>query len=132
MFDDEARAFLSQPRVARISTLGSNGYPNTVPVWFGLDGDEVVVVSERRLQKVRNLQRNPKGAVQVGGDSGDEAGYLIRGEFTIADDVGHAVTNRLTYHYEDKATADQHVAEWADLDMVVLRMKPVSVTNVFG
>lgn len=132
MFDDEARAFLRQPLIARVSTLGADGYPHTVPAWFLLDGDEVVVISERATRKIRNLAANPKAAVQVGGEPNDSAGYLMRGEFSISDDTGNAMTNRLTRHYETPAVAEKHVAEWADLDMVVLRMKPVSVVKVWS
>jgi predicted pyridoxine 5'-phosphate oxidase superfamily flavin-nucleotide-binding protein len=130
MFDDHVREFLQKPLVARLSTNGPDGYPNTVPVWFGLDGEEMIVVSERRLQKVKNLKRDPKGCLQIGGGENEDEGYLIRGTFSITDDVGNVVTNRLTYHYEDAETAAKHIAEWSDFDMVILRMHPVSVTKV--
>ncbi|PZN48721.1 MAG: hypothetical protein DIU65_15690 [Proteobacteria bacterium] len=132
MFDDEARAFLQQPLIARVSTIGEDGFPHTVPTWFYLDGDEIVVISERATRKIRNLAANPKAAVQVGGEPNDSAGYLIRGEFRVSDDVGNEWTNRLTRHYETKETAEKHVEEWADLDMVVLRMRPVSVVKVWS
>ena len=127
MLDEAARAFLQKPLTARVSSNGADGYPHTVPTWFILDGDDFVVISERDTRKIKNLVADPRGAVQVGGDSGDDYAVLARGEFAISDDVGNAMTNRITYHYEDKTLAEQHIAEWAAFDMVVLRMTPKSV-----
>jgi nitroimidazol reductase NimA-like FMN-containing flavoprotein (pyridoxamine 5'-phosphate oxidase superfamily) len=30
--DDELRAFLQQQHIARVTTIGSDGYPHTVPI----------------------------------------------------------------------------------------------------
>ena len=41
MLDDTIRAFLQKQLIARMSTIGADGYPHTVPVWFMLDGDDI-------------------------------------------------------------------------------------------
>lgn len=127
MFTEAARAFLQKPLIARVSSNGADGYPHTAPTWFILDGDDIVVISERDTRKIKNLLADPRAAVQVGGEPGDALAVLVRGDFVLSDDVGNAMTNRITYHYEDKALAEQHIAEWADFDMVILRMTPKSV-----
>jgi len=40
MFDEAGREFLHKPLLARMTTVGPDGYPHTVPVWFMLDGDD--------------------------------------------------------------------------------------------
>ena len=127
MLTEEVRAFLRKSLISRISTNGADGYPHTAPTWFLLDGDDIVVISERDTRKIKNLLADPRAAVQVGGEPGDAYAVLVRGEFAISDDVGNAMTNRITYHYEDKALAELHIAEWADFDMVILRMTPKTV-----
>jgi PPOX class probable F420-dependent enzyme len=129
MFDSNARAFLEKPLTARLATNGPDGYPHVVPLWYILDGDDIITTSERKKRKVYNLQADPRAAFQIGGGPGEEAGYLIRGTITISDDVGNATLNRMTYHYESKEEADKNVAEWASLDMVILRMKVESVVK---
>jgi len=127
MLTEESRAFLRKPLIARVSTNGADGYPHTAPTWFILDGDDFVVISERDTRKIKNLLADPRAAVQVGGEPGDAYAVLARGEFVMSDDVGNAMTNRITYHYEEKALAELHIAEWADFDMVILRLTPKSV-----
>jgi general stress protein 26 len=130
LFDDAARAFLQKPLIARVSVIDLNGYPHTVPVWFLLDGDDIVIISWVDTCKVGYIRVNPKGAVTIGGDTDDGAGYLIKGDFAIEPDPDDSWVKKLTYHYEPPEKAAQDVASWADLDIVVLRLKPNKVIKV--
>jgi nitroimidazol reductase NimA-like FMN-containing flavoprotein (pyridoxamine 5'-phosphate oxidase superfamily) len=83
------RSFLKAPRIARLATVGSDGYPHIVPIYFMRDGDDIIFGSDRDERKVRNALANSKGAVVIGGDPAtDEAGYLIQGDVSIEDDKG--------------------------------------------
>ena len=130
MFDDTIREFLQKPLVARLSVIDPEGYPHTVPVWFKLDGNDFVVISVRETRKVGYAVANPKGAITVGGDTNDGAGYLIKGDFVIEPDPDDEWVKKLTYHYEEPEKAAQDVADWADLDIIVLRLKPRRVLKV--
>jgi hypothetical protein len=130
MLDDTAREFLQKPLIARMSVIDPEGYPHTVPVWFKLDGDDFVVISVHETRKVGYVAANPKGAITVGGDSDDGAGYLIKGDFSIEPDPDDEWVKKLTYHYEAPGKAAEDVAAWADLDIVVLRLKPRRVIKV--
>ena len=130
MLTDSIREFLRKPLIARMTTIDPDGYPHTVPVWFMLDGDDVVIIADRSTRKVGHITANSKGAVTIGGDSVDGAGYLLKGEFVIEEDPGHEWMRKITFHYEDPALAAQHVAEWAELDIIVLRLRPVKVIKV--
>jgi PPOX class probable F420-dependent enzyme len=130
MFPDTVREFLQKPLIARVSTIDPNGYPHTVPVWFALDGDDIVIISVRDTRKVGHILANPKGAVTIGGDPDDGAGYLIKGEFSIEPDPEDAWVRKMTYRYEAPEQAEKDVAAWADLDIIVLRLRPNVVLKV--
>lgn len=130
MFDDTARNLLRRPLLARMSTIDMDGYPHTVPVWFMLDNNDIVIISTRDTCKVGYIAANPKGALVVGGDSGDGGGYLIKGEFSVEEDPDRYWMKKLTYHYEDREQAEKDIAAWMDLDMIVIRMKPKRVSKV--
>ena len=130
MFTDTIREFLQKPLIARMSTIDSEGYPHTVPVWFALDGDDLVIISVRQTRKVSHIQANPKGALTIGGDPGNGAGYLIKGDFSIEPDPDATWTRKLTYRYGPPEQAEKDIAAWADLDMIVLRLKPKVVLKV--
>lgn len=124
------REFLQKPLLARMSTIDADGYPHTVPVWFALDGDDIVVISVRDTRKVGHILVNPKGAISIGGDSGDGGGYLIKGEFIIEADPEDVWVRKLTYRYETPEQAEKDIADWAELDIIVLRLKPKAVLKV--
>lgn len=130
MFTDEMRAFLQKPLIARMSTIDRDGWPHTVPVWFILDGDEIAIISVRQTAKIGHIKANPNGAVQVGGDANDGAGYLIKGLFRIEEDPDDVWMKKLTYHYESGDKAEKDIADWTPLDIIVLRLTPKSVVKV--
>ena len=130
MIDDSIREFLQKPLLARMTTIDEEGYPHSVPVWFMLDGDDLIVSAWRSTRKVNHVTANPKGAITIGGDTDDGGGYLFKGDFTIVDDPDHGWINKMTYRYEEKEKAEKDIAEWADLDMIILRMKPRKVLKV--
>jgi general stress protein 26 len=130
VFDPQAHRFLEKPLLARLSTVDQDGYPHTVPVWFMLDGGDVVFISSRDTRKVRNIETNPKGAVTIGGEPADNGGYLVKGDISIEEDRDDMWVKKFCYHYEDKAKAEQDIADWAELDIVLLRLKPKIVVKV--
>jgi predicted pyridoxine 5'-phosphate oxidase superfamily flavin-nucleotide-binding protein len=127
---DDIREFLQEPRTARISTIDPQGFPHTVPVWFALDGDSLVVISDRDTRKVDHIRANPKGAAQVGGDPGDGGGYLLKGLWSIEPDPGGRWLRQMTLRYEEGEEAERDIAAWAELDMIVLRLTPQVVKKV--
>jgi len=132
MLTSEVRVFLQKSRIARLATIGVDGYPHIVPIYFMLDGDDLIFGSDRNNRKVKNVLSNPKGAVVIGGERiADEAGYMIQGDLSIEDDMDHAVTRRMLYRYETKEEAERNLAEWKNSDTVLIRLKPKTVIRVW-
>ena len=48
------------PPVAALSTIGSDGYPQTSVVWCDRDGDCIRVSTMRGFAKERNMRRDPR------------------------------------------------------------------------
>lgn len=59
------RAFLAAPRFATIATLDADGSPHQAVVWYGLDGDSLLINSRRERHWPRNLARDPRISVAV-------------------------------------------------------------------
>lgn len=120
------RAFLRAPRTARLATIGPGGYPHVVPVWFAVDGDDLVFGSDDGEQKVLNARRDQRAAVVVGGEpDSDEAGYLIQGDISVDPEISPAVVRRL---YRKYGAAPE---DWREGGRVVLRLKPRRVIRVW-
>jgi PPOX class probable F420-dependent enzyme len=61
----EVRALLSRPNFAHLSTLLADGSPHCAPVWFGLDGDRIVICTGENSVKAKNARRDPRVALSV-------------------------------------------------------------------
>jgi predicted pyridoxine 5'-phosphate oxidase superfamily flavin-nucleotide-binding protein len=127
---DPIRTFLQKPLTARMSTVGFDGYPHTVPVWFMLDGDDIVITGVRDTLKVKHIGANPKGALVVGGGPGEGGGYLFKGDFSIEEDPDDAWSRRMCYRYEEPEQAEKDFLAWTELDMIVIRLKIKRVNKV--
>lgn len=128
---DEVRQFLQQPRIARLSTIDGNGYPHTVPLWFVLEGDDIIIISDRNTRKIDQIAVNNKGAVQVGGDTTDSAGYMFKGELTVEPDPNYRWLVQVTRRYESDEQAEKDIELWrTTLDMVIIRLRINRVMKV--
>lgn len=138
MFDDRALAFLREVRFARLATIGRDGFPHNVPIWFDIEpaadrSHDVVFISDRTAAKTRNVLANPRAGVTIGGEPGDTQGYLIRGMITVEDDPGQAATHRMIDRYEAGTPRAAALREaWKDDDVVVLRLRPTSIVSVWN
>jgi nitroimidazol reductase NimA-like FMN-containing flavoprotein (pyridoxamine 5'-phosphate oxidase superfamily) len=52
----EVKSLLSRPNFAHLSTLMPDGSPSSTPVWFGLEGDHIVICTGEDSLKARNLR----------------------------------------------------------------------------
>jgi PPOX class probable F420-dependent enzyme len=65
MSRDEVRAFLEEKLVMTVATMGPNGRPHLMPLWYVPDGDELIGWTYAKSQKAKNLERDPRATVQV-------------------------------------------------------------------
>ena len=88
MTADEIRAFLGHgTRTAKVATSGPGGQPHVMPVWFALDGEELVFTTWGDSVKGRNLRRDPRAAVVVDDEVAPYAFVHIRGRVTLSEDL---------------------------------------------
>jgi PPOX class probable F420-dependent enzyme len=65
MSPEEVAAFLEQQRVVTCATLGRDGWPHLMPLWYVLRDGELWAWTYAKSQKVRNLERDPRCTLQV-------------------------------------------------------------------
>ncbi len=85
MSDEEAAAFLEQERTVTCATLGRDGWPHLMPLWYVIRAGEIWAWTYAKSQKVRNLERDPRCTLQVEtGDTYDQLrGVMIKAEAVI-------------------------------------------------
>lgn len=77
---DKAKEIIDSKAFAHIATINADGSPQVSPVWVERDGDTVIVNSEQKRLKVRNIKRNPHVALSIQ-DTANPYSYVeIRGK----------------------------------------------------
>ena len=117
MTDAETTTFLERSRIANLATLGRDGTPHLVAMWYGLIDGEIWFETKAKSQKAVNLRRDPRLTVLIeDGHTYDTLrGVSIEGHAEIVDDaesiskVGISVWERYTgpYSEEVKPLVDQ-------------------------
>ena len=74
MTDEELIAFLGEERTVTCATLGPNGRPHLMPLWYVPDGTDMLAWTFAKSQKARNLERDPRATLQI--ETGEEYGEL--------------------------------------------------------
>ena len=65
MTPEEITAFLAEGKVANIATMGPNGRPHLVSLWYVPRGDVLETWTYAKSQKAANLRRLPQATVLV-------------------------------------------------------------------
>jgi PPOX class probable F420-dependent enzyme len=65
MTDAEVAAFLESERVVTLATIGADGWPHVMPLWYAVREGEIWAWTYARSQKVRNLERESRCTLQV-------------------------------------------------------------------
>lgn len=77
---EELRSFLSAgTRTGKLATTRADGRPHVAPIWFVLDGEELVFNTGRGTVKGRNLLRDPRIALTVDDETPPFAFVLVEG-----------------------------------------------------
>ena len=76
---DDAKRVLDAPNFAHLATLNTNGAPRAEPVWIGREGDRVLIATDTRTHKGRNMQRDGRVAISVVDFFNPYEQVLIRG-----------------------------------------------------
>jgi PPOX class probable F420-dependent enzyme len=88
MTTEEVRAFLSHgTRTAKVATVMEDGRPHVMPVWFVVDGEQLVFTTGASSVKGRNLRRDPRVAFLVDDETPPYAFVHARGRVTIQEDL---------------------------------------------
>jgi len=114
MSSEEVLAFLAQERVVTVATIGRDGWPHLMPLWFVVRDGELWGWTYGKSQKVVNLERDARCTLQVeAGESYDQLrGVMVKARALVhrAPDVVFAVGNELSARYGDGSPVDPRVA----------------------
>ena len=110
MSDAEVLDFIHQSRTATMATIGADGTPHLVAMWYAVVDGQIWVETKAKSQKVVNLRRDPRMTVMIEDGLTYDAlrGVALEGTAEVVDDpdalwaVGVSVWERYNGPYTDE------------------------------
>lgn len=130
---DEVREFLSAgTRTAHLATVRGNGRPHVAPVWFVLDGDDLVFTTGADTAKGRNLQRDPNVCLSIDQPSPAYSFVQITGEASLSEDNDELLgwATMIGGRYMGRERAESFGARNAVAGELLVRVTPAKVIAV--
>jgi PPOX class probable F420-dependent enzyme len=89
MTDTEWREFvMTGTRTGKLAVTRRDGRPHVTPVWFVLDGGDVILTTHQDSLKGRALKRDPRAAMCVDDQLPPYSFVIIEGAVTLSEDPG--------------------------------------------
>lgn len=122
------RDLLETTALIHVATIGPDGEPQSNPVWFDWDGENIKFSQTKTRQKYRNVERDPRIAVSLV-DPENPYRYLeVRGEVTeVEEDPDNDFINAMAKKY---LGMDEYPYHQPGDERIILYVKPEHTTQM--
>ena len=122
---EDTQAFLERAPglLGVVGTLGADGYPHLVAVWYRYDGERIFIWTLEKRTWVQNAVRDDRVAFSVQEEAGESRGVSIKGRAKIAtgdDEWIQEEIRRITRRYvTEQAEIEPYIHAWQRLRTIV-------------
>lgn len=98
---DAIRTLFEGPNYAHLATVLPDGAPHSVPLWVGLEGDQIAFLTQPGSRKARNLERDPRVAISITDRNQPNTMAQVQGRITerLEGDRAWVIIDRLSHKY---------------------------------
>ncbi len=133
MSESERRAFLEEgTRTGKLAVVRKDGSPRVVPIWFVLDGDDLVFTTAADSVKGKALLRDGRAAICVDLERPPYAYVQVAGPVEISTDLEEMLgwATRIAARYEGEEQAEEFGRRNAVEGELLVRLKAERVVAV--
>lgn len=132
--DQRVREFLSTgTRTGKIAWVAANGSPHVAPIWFVLDGDDLVFNTGSSTGKGRSLRREGRASLVVDDQQPPYSFVKIDGTISLSDDLEQV--RRFAALIGGRYMGADRAKEYGDRNGVpgelLVRLHPTNITAGF-
>ena len=133
MSPEQRREFLAHgTRHAVVATIRPDGRPHAVPVWFALDGDDILINFGQDTVKGRNLLADPRATVVVEDPAPPFAFVSVEGVADLLSDPDEIREGslKIAHRYLPAEQVDGWVEYATSPGKVIARIRPTRMIGV--
>lgn len=131
MTAEETHAFLSEgTRTGKLAWVGQNGAPHVAPIWFVLDGDDIIFNTHSDSGKAKALAREGRASLVVDMEAPPYAFVKVDGSISFEDELEavRAVATRIGGRYMGADRAEEFGKRNGVPGERIVRLTPAKVT----
>jgi PPOX class probable F420-dependent enzyme len=135
MTEDRRRAFLMEgTRTGILATVRFDGRPHAAPVWFVLDGDDMIFTTGTDTVKARNLRRTGRALMVVDESSPPFDFVTAEGPVEISEDLDEMLhwATALGGRYMGADRAEAFGRRNAVVGELLVRLRPEKIVALAG
>jgi PPOX class probable F420-dependent enzyme len=124
---EKAKGLLKGKNFANVATVRKDGSPQVSPIWVDFDGTHIILNSEEKRAKVKNLKRDPRVAVSVFNQANPYEYVQISGRVTeITTEGGAEGIDKMAQKYLGQ---EKYPGNKPGDVRVVIRIEPEKITG---
>jgi len=127
--DAQRESFLREPRVAVLATVGVNGAPHAVPVWYEYDGGRFYIISGSRAAKVGNVRRGSRASLCIDDRTAPYKAVVVWGKAAVSDNGVRDMAYRIAQRYLGPEEGAKEAETWLVEPSVIIEVTPERVTS---
>jgi len=130
MTPEEIRAFLLEgTRTGKLATVRADGRPHVAPIWFEMDGEDLIFTTWHETVKAANLRRDPRASLCVDDQVPPFSFVLVEGRVTISMDAEQRGywTHKISRRYMGAELADEYGERNNVEGELLLRLHPEKI-----
>ena len=130
MSDVEIQDFLTiGTRTGKLATVRTDGRPHVAPVWFVLDGEDLIFSTWHASVKAANMLRDPRVSLCVDEEVSPYAFVIIEGLVELSEDPGERLkwATRIAMRYMGEELAPVYGERNAVDGELIVRLHPQKI-----
>jgi nitroimidazol reductase NimA-like FMN-containing flavoprotein (pyridoxamine 5'-phosphate oxidase superfamily) len=105
----EIYSFLEEMEIARLCSMNKNSTIHSVPVWYSVDGENIIICTPVNSQKALNIKRNNNVTVMIDNQKESTKVVIVYGEAKIDEDPSDDVPLTIFRRYMDEEEVQQYL-----------------------
>ena len=120
---------LEGTKTGKLATVRDDGRPHVVPIWFVLDGEDLVFNTGELSVKARNMKRDPRVSLSVDDQKPPYSFVTVEGTVTISENPGELLqwATRIGGRYMGKDQAEAFGKRNAVKGELLVRIHPKKI-----
>jgi PPOX class probable F420-dependent enzyme len=129
---DDREAFLQEPNLAVLTSVGANGKPHGAPVWYLYEDGVFTISTDRDSKKHRNLQGNPNVCLVIDKRTVPYFALMAHGAVQLGPPLSEQDRLRMAVRYLGDERGKRYADRTTGEDAITVRLRPPKIVEYHG